>query len=121
MIRNLLTLIFIVLVSIAPGTLNYCCASTESGLSESIEVYEIAPGDDIKLFPNPAGDHFSLQNTSKVKGIEIISVIGKTVKVFGEITNFDNFYIGDLNTGLYMVRIIDLDGKVLKTIRLQKK
>ncbi len=121
MVKNLLTLIIIVLISIAPGTLNYCCASTDSGMSILFNDLDISPGDDIKLFPNPAGDHFSLQNAAKVKGIEIISVIGKTVKVFGEITNFDNIYIGDLNTGLYMVRVIDLDGKVLKTIRLQKK
>lgn len=124
--RNLLTFIIIALISVVQPALNtcYCGIPAGDGAPSSPVLHDTGDGiqgDDIKLYPNPAGDHFSLENASKVRGIEIINVVGKTVKVFGDITTYDNFYIGDLTTGLYMVRVVDMDGKVMKTIRLHKK
>jgi hypothetical protein len=77
--------------------------------------------DEIRLYPNPAGDYFSLENAINIQKLEIINVVGRSVKTFINMHSLDNFYIGDLSTGLYMVRIIDDSGKVLKTIRLHKK
>ncbi len=77
--------------------------------------------DDIKLYPNPAGDYFRIENGVNIKDIEIINVLGKTIKTFSAQSQSDNFYIGDLSTGLYLVRMSDKNKSVIKTIRLQKK
>jgi hypothetical protein len=77
--------------------------------------------DDIRLYPNPAGDYFSIENAISIQTVEIINVVGRTVKTYRNMNSLDNFYIGDLSPGLYMVRIIDDAGKLLKTIRLHKK
>lgn len=123
--KNLLTFIIIALISAVQPALVFCYSGNLLVSEAFAPISDVSGdstlGDDIKLFPNPAGDHFSLENASKVRGIEIINVVGKTVKIFGEITSYDNFYIGDLTTGLYMVRVVDMDGKVMKTIRLHKK
>lgn len=87
-------------------------------LPESKKKYNI---DDIKLYPNPAGDYFRIENGVNIKDIEVINVLGKVVKQYAPASQSENFYIGDLNTGLYLVRMLDKNKNVIKTIRLQKK
>ncbi|MFT5168699.1 MAG: hypothetical protein ACI8P3_003944 [Saprospiraceae bacterium] len=71
----------------------------------------------IKLFPNPATDYFELENGDKVDRIIVYNILGKQVKYFGK---EDDYLIGDLAKGLYLVQLIDLDTEATKTLKLKK-
>lgn len=72
----------------------------------------------IKLFPNPATDNFKLINAQKVDQIVIYNILGKQVKSFAR--NEDDYYVGDLPKGIYMVQLLDLDTDATKTLKLKK-
>lgn len=55
---------------------------------------------DVHFFPNPASDH--IQFESEVKTVEIRDMQGRLVL---EAQNTDVVYLGDLNKGLYLVRM----------------
>jgi hypothetical protein len=107
-------LLFIALNSMYASERNSCIPDLGQQIFVNLQ-------DDIRLYPNPAGDYFSIENAIKIQTVEIINVVGRTVKTYSHMNSLDNFYIGDLSPGLYMVRIIDDSGKLLKTIRLHKK
>lgn len=121
----LITLVFLLRmpVSAFAGTSTILFKNYHS--SSSIHLYTESAkkvyGDGIKLFPNPAGDYFRIENGFNIKQIEVINVLGKVVKVYSPQSQSENFYIGDLSTGLYLVRMLNKNNDVVKTIRLQKK
>jgi len=78
---------------------------------QGVAVDEIADSQN-GLFPNPATDYFSLQNTDDIKSIRIYDITGKTIK---EIYHFQQqqFDISDLIHGLYFVNITTTNNTVL--------
>ena len=58
----------------------------------------------LTLYPNPSRDLFKLSDS--VEKVEIFNITGQLVKVFkGGFTAEDSFAIGDLNQGLYFVKL----------------
>jgi hypothetical protein len=72
----------------------------------------------VRVFPNPATNFFQIQNGQKVDQITIYNILGKQVKFFENAEN--QFFIGDLAKGLYMIQMVDLDSKSTKTLTLKK-
>jgi Secretion system C-terminal sorting domain len=71
------------------------------------------------LYPNPANDKFVLSNSAS--NVEVYNLTGQLVKTFkGNFETSHVFLIGDLNTGIYLVRIND-DNKRQTTIKLVKE
>lgn len=74
----------------------------------------------IKLYPNPTTDYFQLTNTDDlVDHIVIYNILGKEVKYFNN-NQQEDFYVGDLSKGIYLVQMIDADTQSTKTIKLRK-
>jgi len=82
-----------------------------------VDVNEIEEAN-IKMFPNPATDHFQLVNNQIVDQVEIYNILGKQVKSFGK--NVETFFIGDLAKGIYLVKLTDTDSNSTKTLKLKK-
>ncbi|TDE01076.1 alpha-amylase family glycosyl hydrolase [Flavobacterium sandaracinum] len=84
--------------------------------SLAIADYEKSPT--IVLYPNPASDYFTLnETTSKV---QIFSITGQLVKSFdANKTAGSQFSVSDLNQGLYIVKTFDENNgmKVLKLLK----
>ncbi|WP_281297558.1 alpha-amylase family glycosyl hydrolase [Flavobacterium limnophilum] len=74
---------------------------------------------EIYLYPNPASDYFTLNaNSSKV---EIYSITGQLVKRFNARQTKENqFYISDLNKGIYVVKALDENNEI-KVMKLLKQ
>jgi hypothetical protein len=91
----------------------FTITATGVGISNDLEKYGIS------LFPNPYKGSFSItsENQSNINEIHVFDNLGNSVKVYKQ-TDFSN--IGtDLNTGLYMLKIVT-DDKILITKLIKK-
>jgi hypothetical protein len=74
----------------------------------------------VKIFPNPTADYFTITENTYVESIQIFNIVGKQMAA----TNFQNgdaINISSFPNGLYLVRMMDNNGAVLKTTRLTKR
>jgi len=72
------------------------------------------------IYPNPAHDYFQISESKGVSSIEIYNIVGKKVSSF---RNSENaiFDISQLKNGLYIVRLFNYEGSLLKSMRLSKR
>ncbi|MEO5905499.1 MAG: T9SS type A sorting domain-containing protein [Saprospiraceae bacterium] len=75
---------------------------------------------ELSVFPNPTTDFFQVNGTPGLKSIELFNIIGNKVRLFNAAPQ-KQYYVGDLNDGIYLVRMVSANNKVLKTIRLSKR
>lgn len=74
----------------------------------------------LRVFPNPATGFISITSNNFVKKLWVSNILGKRVKTFD--TTFNGTYdISDLPDGIYLVSMVDVNGKVLKTVRVSKR
>lgn len=74
----------------------------------------------VKIFPNPTTDYFTITENPYVKSIQIFNVLGKQMATI-PYQNGDGINISNFPNGLYLVRLQDDDGNVLKITRLTKR
>ena len=89
-------------------------------IDQEVKSLRIEKTQDIKLYPNPALDKFSLKDTSpSIKYITINNIIGKKIRRI--VVNANNSYdVSDLRRGIYIVRIFDTGDNLVKALRLSK-
>jgi hypothetical protein len=76
--------------------------------------------EEITIYPNPAQDFFSLKGDDSVQDIRVFNLLGKLVKTF--VSEEDNqFFVGDLPKGTYLVQFIDPENKIIATRRMNKQ
>jgi hypothetical protein len=75
---------------------------------------------DLTIYPNPTVDKFMVNNTKSLNRMEIYNIAGKKMKSFKVVTG-QEYHVEELKNGLYLVRMLDRNDKVLKVIRLSKK
>lgn len=73
----------------------------------------------IKVFPNPASEYFSITNQSNVDKIRVYNMFGAEVKTFFHYNNAQH-QIDELRSGMYLLRMFDKNNKVIKTVKLNK-
>lgn len=74
-----------------------------------------------KLFPNPANDqnNISLNNQLENVNIEIINMVGQTVKNLGAISQTITVNVSDLPKGTYLIKLQSIDGVAVKKFQKQ--
>lgn len=80
----------------------------------------IVGGDQLILYPNPANDYFKVESKSVVAKIELYNLAGSQVKTFYAYPD-KRYMINDINSGVYLVRLLDVNNKVIKSMRLNKR
>ncbi len=76
--------------------------------------------EEITIYPNPARDFFSLKGDDTVQDIRVFNLLGTLVKTF--VSAEDNqFFVGDLPKGTYLVQFIDPENKIIATRRMNKQ
>jgi Secretion system C-terminal sorting domain len=75
---------------------------------------------DLKIFPNPTEDYFTIKNDAGIAKVSIFNIVGKEVETFKHVSG-SAYNVSDYVRGLYIVRLIDNRGKTLKSIRLNKR
>lgn len=76
--------------------------------------------EDPRVYPNPASDYFAVDGTDHVREVIVINLVGQEVKRFSASLHA-KYDISELARGLYLIRLTDKQGKVIKTIRLSKR
>lgn len=74
-----------------------------------------------RIYPTPAIDHIILQDDEGItKQIEIYNILGKRLEQYPVYGNQQDFNISHLQRGMYMVRMIDAKGNIIRTQRISK-
>lgn len=80
-----------------------------------------APRLDLSVFPNPATDYITVQDNSDAVGqVIVFNLLGKKVKVF-EASKGENYYLGDLPKGVYLVQLLGRTKQIMKTQKIEKR
>jgi len=74
----------------------------------------------LKVFPNPTVDYFTITDNTVVRGVEIFNIVGKRMTSIS-FTNGKAVNVASLPNGLYLIRMLDEDQQILKTTRLTKR
>lgn len=72
------------------------------------------------VYPNPVVEFFMIsENSDQTVGIAILNLTGKRVKYF-EYVKGEQYYIGDLPKGIYLVQMLDGSDRTLRTQKIDK-
>lgn len=74
----------------------------------------------VKLFPNPASNFFQITENEFVNQVEIFNIVGKRM-ITTQHVNGRSYDISSFPNGLYLVRMMDDENEILKTMRLTKR
>ena len=91
-------------------------ATFEAGTTSTDEPDKLAR---IRLYPNPATDYFRVFQDSGITDIEVYSVVGKRLLHF-RASRDGRYDVSRLPEGMYVVRLLEETGSVVKTVRLSK-
>lgn len=74
-----------------------------------------------QIFPNPAIEFISIKDaTEQVKTIEIYNVVGRKLQTIQVHQSDEQYDISRLPTGMYMIRMLDAKGAIVRTQRVSK-
>ena len=91
---------------------------TVSTLTSSTD--EIEDLENFAIYPNPTAQSFQIKNDKNVGSIAIYNIIGKQIE--NHIHTPGNLYdVSHFRKGMYFVRLFDVDGQTIKSIRLNKE
>jgi hypothetical protein len=76
---------------------------------------------DLSVFPNPATEYISVQDKNDAVGfVSVFNLVGKKVKEF-EFVKGEQYPVGDLPKGMYLVQILGRSKNTLTTQKLEKR
>ncbi len=75
---------------------------------------------DLVIYPNPTTESFQLKNDGSVSSISIYNIVGRLVKTLNH-TDGMVHDVTSLRTGMYLVRLENKEGDILKSMRLSKR
>lgn len=97
-------------------------ASFQISLTDAEDTAKLAElGGRIKVYPNPVHDRFFLTNTPELGRIDVYNTLGRKVRSFDNPQPGDSFLAGDLPQGVYLLHLVDRNGKVVRTLRLLRR
>ena len=89
-------------------------------INNTVSTKDESSGPKLTVFPNPTADYFQVSEINSLHTIELFNIVGNKVRTYAAAPQ-KQYFVGDLNDGIYLVRLISHSGKVLKTIRLSIK
>lgn len=96
------------------------CLTYKFIIGDATSSVESTPRKTLEVFPNPTTEYFGLTNNGKIKEIQVFNMLGRKQRTFD--AGFGKkYFIGDLPAGMYLVALVDKNGKVTKTTRLIKR
>ena len=75
---------------------------------------------EIRIFPNPATEYFMLSEYSQLSRVDIYSMLGRRMRSY-EIIDDRSLSLSGLPDGLYLISLVDRNGRIVRTSRLIKK
>lgn len=78
-------------------------------------------GKRVKVYPNPVHDRFFLTNAPRLSRLDIYNTLGRKIRTYDNPQPGDSFLAGDLPQGVYLLSLVDENGKVIRTLRLLRR
>lgn len=80
-----------------------------------------SPHPELSVFPNPTVEHIAVQDNGDAIGqVVVFNLLGKKAKVF-EASKGEQYYVGDLPKGVYLVQLVGRNKQVMKTQKIEKR
>lgn len=76
--------------------------------------------DDLVIYPNPTTEFIQLKNDATITSISIFNIVGRVVKTLNHSPGMVHD-VTNLRSGMYLVRLTNKEGDVVKSMRLSKK
>ena len=98
--------------------------NAQSSLSGGLALFgsqEKSEQENVRIYPNPATSYIGLDQAPTVEHIVIYNVVGRRVKDFEVTRQDEQYYIGDLPNGMYLVQLLGEKQKIISTKRLNKR
>ncbi|WP_367391728.1 T9SS type A sorting domain-containing protein [Lewinella sp. LCG006] len=97
-------------------------ASFQINLTDAEDTAKLVEvGNRIKVYPNPVHDRFFLTNTPSLARIDLYNTLGRKIRSYENPQPGDSFLAGDLPQGVYLLNLVDKNGKVVHTLRLLRR
>lgn len=119
----LLSFLFSLFLTVGFSQMNYSDTCYNCGNSYSVNTSSLFASADRQLavYPNPATDFIMLKNSVGVREVKIFNLIGRQVKSFDSIAKGNTYPVADLPNGMYLVQLINNQGDVMITHRMNKR
>ena len=88
-------------------------------ISNTTSTLDNAP-QNLIIYPNPTSDYFQVSNDSRISKVVIYNIVGKEIKRYNH-TPGKQHNVESLRNGLYLVRLFDSKGEIVKALRLSKR
>jgi hypothetical protein len=76
---------------------------------------------EISVYPNPAIENIALHDNADAIGqVIVFNILGKKVKEF-EASKGEQYYIGGLAKGVYLIQLVGRNKQVVKTQKIEKR
>ena len=72
----------------------------------------------VSVYPNPAENDLYITSKTALRKVELYNVVGTQVKEYGNV--FQSVNVSDLKTGIYVIRITDVNGKTVTSKFIKK-
>lgn len=90
------------------------------GLGAQASATKGISAEDLQVYPNPVVEYFKLGQSERVKTLSVNNLLGREIRRF-ECQPGQQYFIGDLPRGYYLVQLRDQDQRVIKTVRVAKR
>ena len=68
----------------------------------------------VKMYPNPVQHYLTIQSNISITRVQVYSLLGQLIKDVP--SNFNRIYLGDLNSGIYMIKIYSYEYHITKKL-----
>ncbi len=92
-------------------------ASVETSCTVSNNNVEV---EDLVIYPNPTTDVFQIKNDANIASLSIYNIVGRQISSLKHSEGMLHD-VSNLRSGMYLVRLENKDGEVVKAMRLSKR
>lgn len=85
-----------------------------------VGTHDQLPAANVRLFPNPVVESFSLENAEEVSRVHVFSLEGRKVAIF-EASADGNYSLAGQPAGSYLVALEGKNGKVFQAVQIKKQ
>ena len=80
--------------------------------AESLDNFKLNQA--VKMYPNPVQQYLTIQSELPITRVQVFSLLGQLIKDVP--SNFSLIYLGELNSGIYMIKIYSNEYHITKKL-----
>ena len=106
---------FILLLFISlSGSLCFAQTGQEDAGTMKESLDNVALQESVKVYPNPVQSYLTIYSKMPITKVEIYTLLGQRARRVD--SGFSSIYLGDLNSGIYMIKVFSNDLYITKKL-----